>query len=142
MSANNYQTIPLLYKDTLTGGTCSIRVVTNQTKYSKPFNITHLDSVHGLSLHYVGYRWGGAMTVQLQQTLNGNAGPWADIGASYDLASGGVSEANPATLDEIHTHIPAAGTTFLPALRLKVTTAVAGTGVVVEDLFRTVRGLK
>lgn len=137
----NYQMIPLLSKDTVHGGTCSIRVVTNETKYSRVFNITHEDSVDGFSIEYMGYRWGGALTVQLQQTMNGNAGPWSDIGSSYDIGSGGASEANPATLDVIKSHVPASGT-FLPAMRLKVTTAVADTGVVLEDLFRTVRGLK
>ena len=74
--------------------------------------------------------------------MNGNGTLWYDVGSSHALGSGGANEATPATLDEIHWYAAPSGNFYLPAMRLKVTTAVADTGVVLEDLFRTVRGLK
>jgi hypothetical protein len=74
--------------------------------------------------------------------MNGNGSLWYDVGLTHDLGTGGADETTPADLDEIHWYAPPSGNFFLPSLRIKISTAVVDTGVVLEDLFRTVRGLK
>ena len=111
------------------------------TEYTDPLPITHLDSVHGVFFRLIGTRYGGAVTIQLQQATSGAIDAvWADVGSSYTWGSGGTG-GSPSATDLTTLSYPAANTTFMPVLRLKITTAAA-TGATFTSIQRSIRGLK
>lgn len=142
MGSNNFETKSLLSTDTLHGGTTNLVIYASETKYTPHWNATHLDSIYGVAVEYVGTRYGGNVTLQLQQSMNpGRASSWADVGSSSLFGSGGTS-GSPASVDSIVQYIPAVSATFLPFLRVKITCASGTTQATITDLWRTARGLK
>lgn len=137
---SNYELKRLVYGDSVHGGTGSIKLSTDETKYTNSFPITHHDSVHGILIEIAGTRYGSAVNLQMQQAPK-PLGPWSDVLNVITLGSGG-SEETPAALDQVNFLTPPSGVTFYPYMRMKFSISDAGTSATLTDIYRTMRGLK
>lgn len=140
--SNNFQNLSSLSRDSW-GGAETKDVPASTTTYVGPYQITHLDSVHGIFSTFVGSRYGaGAVTITMQDAPSNDtpSAAWTDVGSGVTFSSGGT-QGSPVTATLITEHKAASGSTIKPFVRFKIVTGVA-TVASFTKILRTARGLK
>jgi hypothetical protein len=138
----NYQNLTCLSRDTW-GGAETLEAPASATVYSKPYQITHLDSVHGIFSTFVGSRYGVnnvVITMQDAPSADTPSAAWTDVGSGVNFSSGGT-QGSPVTATLITEHKAASGSTIKPFIRFKIVSGAATAGSFTKIL-RTTRGLK
>lgn len=142
MSSSSFANYPLMSPD-ISGGQELLVVPAATTYMSKAFNLTSLDSVHGVFLTCIGTRIGllpADVGIQIQQATTPDAlnAHWSDIGS---VATVGVAGdiVTPEAFNLVVGVYPAFAESLMPYLRFKVTSSANGS-VTFTKLYRSTRG--
>lgn len=102
-------------------------------------NITHYDSVYGITVYVHAYRYGNDVTLTVQETEDPDA-TWTDVSGASGLLSSGGTAGSPVEVKTAFIAKPASGSTLKAFVRVKIETEDTGTDCFVSVLTYTRRG--
>jgi hypothetical protein len=142
MSSFSFANYPLMSPD-ISGGVELLVLPASTTSISRAFNLTSLDSIHGVFITFVGTRIGlvpADVTIQIQQATTPDAldANWNDIGTAANVGVAG-DIVTPEAFNLVVGVYPTYAESLMPYLRMKVITAADG-AVTFTKMFRSTRG--